>query len=119
LVIEGSPLHISPPTAALGNDRICLEIVLELINNSTAAIQVMVSGIARHAPLVEGSGPVTLTMAAGSKHDVTLCCPLDRESPGVVSYRVIVLHGAAAEFFALKYVLEPSDKEVLSLSQAV
>jgi hypothetical protein len=117
MVLEDSPLEILPPVAVPNPDGRSFRITIEIRNRTTDPVEVLVAGLARHGSPGDAAGPVVVTLAPGSLECLHFSSPLDQRRPGVISYRVLVLCRAAVEFFALKFVLEPTGEASASTGE--
>lgn len=117
MALKDSPMEILPPVAAPNFDPGSLRIMLEIRNRTTAPVQALIAGLARQGSPGDNAGPVAVTLPPGSLERLHFNSPLNPGRPGVISYRVLVLCNAAVEFFALKYVLEPTDGDAPSPSK--
>jgi hypothetical protein len=119
LALADSPLEIHPPVAIPSPDGASLSIALCIHNRTTAPVQALIAGLARQGSPADAAGPVLALFPANSLERVHFSSPLRPSRPGVISYRLLVLCRAGAEFFALKYVLEPAAREAPSPCGAV
>jgi hypothetical protein len=106
MVSDNDSLVIQPVSATASADGFLIS--LEISNRTDTPVQALIAGLARRGSLDDALGPAVITVPPNSSESFTFTTTVDRDQPGVISYRLLVLCKGGVQLFALKHVVEPA-----------